>query len=277
MMFGLEARYKRLIDSFIINYPYSFYVYGSRAKNTEKITSDLDFCIFSDIPLTVLAEIKEGLNNLMLPFTVDVVAWYRLSTEFKSLIKNDLVAYCPDPFFGASVIELSGGYTTSTEKKTTLLLPDGKNKDAIDLRSLYAPASLLLVTKNTGDAFIVTHEMITEHEARFGPIAQQSWFLMMPYDEKIDYYQPLTMTSDAVDYLIQKKILGLGINKLFSKNADTLFSRYKKILEAGMYVIEDLKYYSYAGSNHGFLHVIPFATIDHRICPARALFVRPYL
>lgn len=76
-------------------YPYAFYVYGSRAKNTARSLSDLDICIKSEKPLSihVLAEIDARFEDSDLPFKVDVREWCALSARFKSLIQKDLVLF----------------------------------------------------------------------------------------------------------------------------------------------------------------------------------------
>src|SRR2546425_10246723 len=97
----LEPKYKKKIDAIILQYPYAFFAYGSRAKGTAKELSDLDLCIYDDIPFNTLAHIKGCLDNLFLPFSVDLVAWHRLSKDFQQRIHQDLVRYIPDPFLGA--------------------------------------------------------------------------------------------------------------------------------------------------------------------------------
>lgn len=76
-----------------------------------------------DIPLVILGEIKERLNNSMLPFIIDVVAWNRLSDEFKEIIKPDLIAYIPDRLLGAHVYVL---HQQNYMLETQLIVPNKK-------------------------------------------------------------------------------------------------------------------------------------------------------
>jgi kynurenine formamidase/predicted nucleotidyltransferase len=212
-MFGLEKKYKKRIDALMLQYPYAFYVYGSRARGTHKLTSDLDLCIFSDISVMKLAEIKESFNNLMLPFTVDFVVWGRLSEDFKKIIEKDLRAYAPDPFIGATVVELSyqlsphtpawpgkkfaihtesgdqqkfriQTYTFSAGIGTHIdvpahMFPHGKDLASIELRTLYAPCSFFVVPSDADASCVVTDAMLKNYETRCGPIAEHSWFVVM--------------------------------------------------------------------------------------------------
>lgn len=90
-MIQLEPRHLKMITDILAPYPYTFYVFGSRAKGTARRLSDLDLCYFDTIPLLVLAEIQEKCTESNLPFTVDFINWHRCKPQFQELIKNDLI------------------------------------------------------------------------------------------------------------------------------------------------------------------------------------------
>jgi predicted nucleotidyltransferase len=90
-MIQLEPRHLKMITDILAPYPYTFYVFGSRAKGTARKLSDLDLCYFDSIPLLVLAEIQEKCVESNLPFTVDFINWHRCKQPFQELIKNDLI------------------------------------------------------------------------------------------------------------------------------------------------------------------------------------------
>jgi kynurenine formamidase/predicted nucleotidyltransferase len=324
-MFGIEEIYKKRIDAFILQYPYAFYVYGSRSKGTERPSSDLDLCIISKITMLELAEIKECLNNLMLPFTIDLVSWMRLSDEFKSLIKalikDDLKAYTPDPWLGAEVIELSYPISKNTPawpgKKFDIqvemdypqkfrvqtysfsagigthidtpshMIPGGKDLGSLDFKTLFAPCSILVAPQNAAHSFILTEMMIRKHEESFGPIMPNSWFLVMTgwgmRSENEQAYQNMDVNNrmhfpkiseDAANYLMQKKILGIGIDTLSPDGNDLTFPVHKKILEAGAYIIENLVFHQHACSNQWFLQVIPLNIVGGTESPVRVLLIK---
>ena len=94
-MIQLSEEHRAIVAQILAAFPYQFYVFGSRAKNTAKSLSDLDLCIKNDeaIPLSTLAEIDAAFEESDLPFKVDVKVWGALSKRFQALIKDDLIVF----------------------------------------------------------------------------------------------------------------------------------------------------------------------------------------
>lgn len=84
----IEPRHWKIILDILNKYPYEFYLFGSRIKGTAKRFSDLDICYKEKIPDATIGEIAEAFDNSDLPYTVDLVAWWRCTDEFKKLIEN---------------------------------------------------------------------------------------------------------------------------------------------------------------------------------------------
>ena len=91
-MFFATEKEKKIISDILSRFPYTFYLFGSRAKGTARRLSDLDICFFEEIPESSLLTLEDNFENSELPFTVDIVNWKRCSFEFKAVIKKDL--YC---------------------------------------------------------------------------------------------------------------------------------------------------------------------------------------
>jgi len=89
-MVQLELKHQTIINNILSTYPYTFYVFGSRAKHTAKPLSDLDLCYKESIPLHVITVIREQLEEARLPFTVDIVDWNFCSKNFQKKIEADL-------------------------------------------------------------------------------------------------------------------------------------------------------------------------------------------
>lgn len=321
-MFNLEKESKKILDAALLQYPYAFYVYGSRARGTAKPLSDIDLCIFADVPLFTLGAIREALNNLLLPMTVDVVSWNRLSDEFKAIIKDDLTLYQTDPYLGAEVIELSHPLSATTpcwpgsifEINTEMdfpgkfriqsyrfsagfgthidtpahMVPGGADLASLDLTKLFAPCSILVAPSEADHTFVLTAAHIKEHEARFGPLAANSWFLVMTgwgkRSSDPQAYQNQgpdgsmhfpTISVEAAEYLVSKKILGLGIDTLspdrYEKNGE--FPIHKTLLGAGILIVENLIYHPHACGYQALLQVVPLNIPGGAESPARVLLI----
>ena len=90
-MIAITSGDLELLKQILAKYPYKFYAYGSRVKDTYKKFSDLDLCIIEDIDLFRLENIKEELSNSDLTIKIDLQRWQDINNDFRSLIKNDLV------------------------------------------------------------------------------------------------------------------------------------------------------------------------------------------
>jgi len=65
-------------------------VFGSRISGTSSAHSDLDVVIIGKdkLPRITLVLLKEAFENSVLPFTVDLLDWCRISPEFQTNIEK---------------------------------------------------------------------------------------------------------------------------------------------------------------------------------------------
>lgn len=72
---------------------YQVWAFGSRAKRTAKIYSDLDLAIITDTPLAleVSASLRDDFSESDLPWKVDIVDWATTSESFRKIIERDKV------------------------------------------------------------------------------------------------------------------------------------------------------------------------------------------
>ncbi|NRB10118.1 MAG: GNAT family N-acetyltransferase [Rickettsiaceae bacterium] len=89
-MINTEERHMKMIMDILQKYPYSFYVFGSRAKDNPQKFSDLDLVVFDQVDVFKLLSIKEDFEESYLPYTVDVICWNDTKEDFINLIKDDL-------------------------------------------------------------------------------------------------------------------------------------------------------------------------------------------
>lgn len=67
---------------------YEVWAFGSRVKGTAKTYSDLDLAIISALPLpmAIMAELRQVLDDSDLTIKVDVVDWAQTSDRFRRII-----------------------------------------------------------------------------------------------------------------------------------------------------------------------------------------------
>lgn len=89
-MIYLEPHELGIVRAILTKYPYVFYAFGSRVKGTQRRFSDLDLCYKEPIPEPVLVRLETDFEESDLPFKVDLVAFARVSPDFRALIERDL-------------------------------------------------------------------------------------------------------------------------------------------------------------------------------------------
>lgn len=97
-MFGLEDRHLDFVLSVlkrnISDVDAKFYIFGSRAKGTNKKYSDIDIAVDLNgkkLDVSILGKILIEFQDSTLPFEVDVVDLNSVDEDFRNLIKKDLV------------------------------------------------------------------------------------------------------------------------------------------------------------------------------------------
>jgi len=90
-MIHIEPRHLEIVKNILKKYPYTFYVYGSRARGDQKRLSDLDLATYDEIPWRDRGKIEEDFEESDLPYTVDLIDLNKISPNFFDSIKKDLV------------------------------------------------------------------------------------------------------------------------------------------------------------------------------------------
>ncbi|MCD8553385.1 nucleotidyltransferase domain-containing protein [Seleniivibrio sp.] len=82
-IFGLKEETIIAINDVFAQYPQikKSVVFGSRAKGNHRDGSDIDICLFGEIDLPLLHKIEESIDELNLPYTVDLVVYDRIQNQ----------------------------------------------------------------------------------------------------------------------------------------------------------------------------------------------------
>jgi type I restriction enzyme S subunit len=89
--FDLESMHLNMLREILEPLSGRVFAYGSRVKGTASKFSDLDLCYLGQIDKHTIRSIKEKLRESNLPIKVDLISYDEASSEFRELIKNDLV------------------------------------------------------------------------------------------------------------------------------------------------------------------------------------------
>ena len=69
------------------------WVFGSRIQHNAKQTSDLDLCIEgrTELPLKLLADLRDDFSESNLPYKIDISDWHNLSDNFRKIIEQNKI------------------------------------------------------------------------------------------------------------------------------------------------------------------------------------------
>ena len=56
-------------------------LFGSRAKGNYRDGSDIDLCLFGDLALTNIYQINNALDELMLPYKIDIIIYKNMTNQ----------------------------------------------------------------------------------------------------------------------------------------------------------------------------------------------------
>ncbi|MBT6844114.1 MAG: nucleotidyltransferase domain-containing protein [Candidatus Melainabacteria bacterium] len=90
-MINIEARHLKILRDILSKVGVSFYVFGSRAKGTNRKFSDLDLIYKEPIDIGSLGDIRYQLEESNLPYKVDIINYHDCKDSFIDLIKQDLI------------------------------------------------------------------------------------------------------------------------------------------------------------------------------------------
>jgi predicted nucleotidyltransferase len=84
---------------------YAVFLFGSRAENDARSSSDIDVGVWGEegLPRCVIAEIKEELEESIVPYHVDVVDFSNVSDEFKSVALIHIIPWNQPQSISASL------------------------------------------------------------------------------------------------------------------------------------------------------------------------------
>lgn len=69
------------------------WIFGSRANQTPKLFSDLDLAINAgtELPSSILIDIKHDFDESALPYKVDVIDWHAIDASFQAIILSTAI------------------------------------------------------------------------------------------------------------------------------------------------------------------------------------------
>lgn len=96
--FGLESKHWKIIDKILLK-PLTkagceVWIFGSRAREDHKPFSDLDVLILGNPEPRLISQIREQLEESLIPIRVDLVLDSELAESYRNSVKKDRIRAC---------------------------------------------------------------------------------------------------------------------------------------------------------------------------------------
>jgi kynurenine formamidase len=119
---------------------------------------------------------------------------------------------------------------------------------SIPLEQLIAPCIVIDVSARAHENYRVTPDDIRHFETTYGPINKKSFVIIYTawdkfWNNKDEYRNNLifpTISSEATELLLERDIVGLGIDTLSPDNEADGFPVHRLVLGSGKYIIENI-------------------------------------
>jgi predicted nucleotidyltransferase len=82
---------RQIVLDYVAQSPIKVYLFGSRARDTFHKTSDVDLALLSEEPLPIgfIAELKDIIEESIIPYQVDIVDLSQTDEEFRKKVLKE--------------------------------------------------------------------------------------------------------------------------------------------------------------------------------------------
>ncbi len=180
--------------------------------------------------------------------------------------------------FKVQVLKMHAGIGTHMDAPAHCI-PNGKTIDAFQLNELLAPCVVIDVSAIAYETFLLSVNDIIRFENNHGLIAKGTfvivytgWSLYWPTAQQYrnDLRFP-SISKEAAMLLLQRKIVGLGIDTLSPDTADSGYPVHQAMLGAGKYLIENIANANAMPTLGGFTLALPMRIKDITEAPIRLI------
>ena len=229
-----------------------------------KTGNPADSYLFSITNETFLPSIKMVVEENDVPLTKPVIEVSKIGIDLTQplhpgipdwdgccgfLLKNSIEESSP-----ILVQEISTPCGIGTHMDAPLhFIKTGSDISSIDIEKLVAPAVVIDVRDGVHENYFLQKSTLIDFEKQHGAIGDGMWVLLLTGWSQYWSFPEKYRNSDkngcmhfpgfseeAVDYLLAKNIVGIGIDTLSPDGSDMTFPVHHKILGAGKYIIENL-------------------------------------
>jgi predicted nucleotidyltransferase len=85
------AEARAIVRRIVGPFPVRVFLFGSRARGTSRVTSDIDIAILptGPVPPSLVPELRDALEESLIPYHVDVVDLSRVEASFRAKVLSE--------------------------------------------------------------------------------------------------------------------------------------------------------------------------------------------
>lgn len=181
--------------------------------------------------------------------------------------------------FRVQALESKAGIGTHIDAPSHCI-QNGKNVDEIEMAQLIVPCIMIdLSDKIRVDNYIVTVDDIINFENDYGVIFNNSFVIIrtgwdVHWDRPEKYHNGLifpSISGDVAKYLIDKNIVGLGVDTLSPDTVNSGFPVHQIILKSNKYIIENVANSNQLPPTDSYVIILPMKIKNGTESPVRMI------
>lgn len=196
--------------------------------------------------------------------------------QIKSNYGDGLVKFCTQE------LQLDAGIGTHMDAPAHCI-PGAKCISELPLDNLAAPCIVVDVSDKAHESYLVSPQDIYEFESKNGLIPPKAFVIIYTgwdrfWNNPNKYRNNLifpSIGSDAAMALLQKDIVGLGIDTLSPDRGDSSFPVHQLLLENGKYIVENIANAGSLPANGSYSLALPLKMKDCTESPIRLIACLP--
>lgn len=201
---------------------------------------------------------------------------------FESHVLSDYQSSTDITTFRVQEIKLFAGAGTHIDAPSHCF-PGSKDVDELPLTELFAPASVIDVSRKGNEPFTITPSDILNDESKHGSITPGSIVLLHTgwhrYWNEPDRYRNQGsfphLSQEAAELLLSREVLGLAIDTLSPDEASSDFPVHRLFLGKGLFIIENMCQADQLPARGAFVLAAPLKAKGLTEAPTRLLGLLP--
>lgn len=214
------------------------------------------------------------LTHVLFP---DIPSWNG-SCGFSHEIKLDYSDCTTKEKFRIQKIKMHAGVGTHIDAPSHCI-PGGKSVAELDLNDLIAPCVMIDVSNKAKENYRFSVKDLKEFEEKYQKISSRSFVIIYTGWEQFwknpkkycsDYHFP-SISAEAAEVLLERNVVGIGIDTLSPDRPENGFPVHQLILGAGKYIVENVANANQLPPVSAYSLALPIKTSEGTEAPIRLI------